>query len=152
MSIDDARKAIDLITENEDADFVGPIAHELISDAQTMLGITFPPSFILFLEELGCGDVGGLEFYGIVSDDLTVSGEPNAIWLTLEERKSGLPHSHVIVSSTGDGSYFSIDTSERDKKGESPVMIVGPTGNLTRQSDSFGAFLLNEIRLQTHNQ
>lgn len=151
MSLASMRGALDLIAAYDSSDFVGPIPEELIADAQSMLGIRFLPSYVLFLKELGCGDVGGVEFYGIVGDDLNVPGVPNAIWLTLEERKTGLPKSHIVVSGVGDGSFYAIDTSQGDENGESPVLIVGPGLDVQPSSDSFGAFMLDELQSVLHD-
>jgi hypothetical protein len=101
-----------------------------------------------FLEELGCGDIAGEEFFGIIGDDFVNSSVPNGVWVTLTERDSGLPPSLVVVA-VGDGSLFVLDTSRRDSDGESPVLLWRPgqqdTDALERVTGDFGEFFKRSI-------
>lgn len=152
MSAADLRKAFDLIEHHRDqADFDGQKPEELILLAESALGIKFPPTYRTFLSKYGCGDIAGQEFYGIIKADFVNSSVPDAIWLTLDERKSsGLPEDFVIVYATGDGVYYSLDCSRRNDAGECPVVAWVPGASKKGDSleyiaEDYGRFLLETI-------
>lgn len=145
MSIEDVRRCISLM-EGHEVDFDGPKDIDLIAKAEQALGLVFPPSYKLFLSKLGCGDVNGLEFYGIVDEEFVDSGIPDGIWLTLTERKGGLPDNFVIVYALDDGSYLALDVSETDRNNENPVIQYWSTGETVRFDRDFGSFFLSEVQ------
>jgi antitoxin YobK len=149
MSMEHLKEAYLLIERHRDlADFSGPKPEEMISYAEQVLGLSFPSTYRHFLNRLGCGDMNGIEFYGIVHANFEESAVPDAIWLTLDERRvSNFPSSLIIISSTGDGSYYAIDTSQSSGPNENPVVMCGPAGqNPTIVAHDFGEYFLNEIR------
>lgn len=142
-------RAIRLIQENESqADFVGPRDEDIVSRAEQAIGGMFPPTYRVFLKELGCGSFAGDEFYGVINDNFTNSSVPNGIWLTLDERSRGNVRSnHIIVAETGDGGYYVLDNSTKDSNGEHPVVAWYPgmsqlSTSVQRVADTFGSFLL----------
>ncbi|MFL9844156.1 SMI1/KNR4 family protein [Flavobacterium rhizosphaerae] len=145
MKID---KAFEIIENNiEEAFFTGKINRETINTASSLLGVTFPDSYSRFLEKYGCGDIYGVEIYGIVSDDnVEGRGIPSVVWLTKELRKDGVEYKFIPVSDTGDGGYYVLDTS-KISDGECPVVIVEPgsTGWYEDAYENFGAFLLDSL-------
>ena len=151
MSMNDLHKAFSIIEANEaNADFEGPKPKDLIDEAENALGLAFPPTFKEFLLRLGCGDIGGEEFYGVINSNFESSSVPDAIWLTLNERKvSNLPASLIIISPCGDGSFYAIDTENTDSASENPVILWTP-GGVKQDSPiiaaDFGQFILNTIR------
>ena len=152
MAMKDMDAALQLVARNDrQADFVGKRSTEMVADAESALGVRFPPTYRKFLTELGAGDIAGEEFYGVTTNTFVSSSVPNGIWLTLEERKGGLPSPLVIVYATGDGTWFALDTSEVDSQGESPVVSWTPGSSmsnrrLVRVADDFGQFFLHTIR------
>ena len=116
--------------------------------AQKRLGVRFPPSYRQFLLELGCGNVSGFEVYGLVDDDFTNSSVPDAIWLTLEERRTnGLDPRFIVIGALGDGTFDCLDTVHLDGSGEAPVVQVSAEGeNPVRLADSFGEYFLAEVQ------
>lgn len=150
MSMQDLCEGLDLVNQHsEQADFEGAKGPNLIVAAEQALGVVFPPTYRRFLQELGCGDIAGEEFFGVIGDDFVESSVPNGIWLTLMERKSGLPHSLVVVAATGDGAMFALNTSTRDAGGECPVVVwragQNSNENLERVAEDFGAFFRRRI-------
>lgn len=145
----DIQRAFKLIEQNiDDADFAGPIALEKISSAEEILGVKFPKSYCLFLQKYGAGDIAGIELYGIIKDP-AIDGYmvPNGIWLTQQLRKEvTLPKDLVVVSATGYGSYYVIDTSIKDTNFESPVYLWDVGNQREKTSDSFGNFLLTLLK------
>jgi hypothetical protein len=123
----------------------------VIQVAESALGLSFPPTYRRFLKERGCGDLAGAEFYGLVDEDFENSSIPDGIWLTMRQRRSSnLPRSLILVSETGNGGYYAIDTRRRDSRGESPVIVwfpglsnvEGPVGEV---AEDFGAFMFQRL-------
>jgi len=153
MSRADLDEALRLIADNADAaDFEGNKPESLILSAEEALGLDFPPSYREFLGHLGCGDIAGAEFYGIITDPIADEGVPNTVWLTLDERASaGLPRELILVADTGDGGYYALDTSQRSSAGECPIVLLDPhsegdKNGRTLVAEDFGAFLLGQVR------
>ncbi|WP_430909121.1 SMI1/KNR4 family protein [Maribacter sp. 2-571] len=145
MSIENA---LQIIEENiDDADFCGPVAPDKITSAEEILGVKFPKSYSLFLKKYGAGDIAGIELFGIIKDPTTDGPMvPNGIWLTLNLREeSALPKEFIVVSETGYGPYYVIDTSFKDDNFESPVYIWDTDNQKEKISDSFGKFLYSLI-------
>ena len=65
---------------------MGPRPEELVAAAERALGLEFPPGYREFVLDLGAGDVGGEEFFGVVDDGFEDSAIPDGVWLTLRER------------------------------------------------------------------
>jgi hypothetical protein len=148
MSMNDLEQAFHLIEDNAGGDFEGPKPDHLIENAEATLGLSFPPTYREFLRRLGAGDIAGAEFYGVIKDDFIHSSVPDAIWLTLDERKnSNLPESLIIVADTGYGHYYAIDVSKKTATEESPIVEWSPGDNSSQVvADDFGAFLLQRLR------
>lgn len=143
--------AIQIIENNLDnSDFFGPIDSDLIKIAEKMIDVEFPLSYIRFLEKFGAGDIAGIEIYGIIRDPrIDKQMVPNGIWLTAQLRKdSSLPKELIVVSETGYGPYYVIDTSQKNINGEAPVLIWGFGKEMEKVSDSFGEFLF-ELLLES---
>ncbi len=143
---------IELIRTHEElAHFVGPKSDDLVQAGETALGLQFPPTYRDFLLKLGCGDIAGEEFFGIVTEQFTDGVVPNGIWLTLKVRKdTDLPIELIIVSDTGDGGYYVIDTSIRNEDEESPVLEWWPGLDIPRSkipvvASDFGEFFLRQV-------
>lgn len=149
MSEIDLQKAFDLIFENmEIADFEGEKDDTLIELAEKALGLPFPPTYKRFIKKYGCGDIAGQEYYGIIDDNFHDSAIPNAVWLTLEERKSGFPVNLIIIYAAGDGAYYALDAEQKTTSGEYPVVSWTPglsTSSAEVASD-FGEFLLKSLQ------
>lgn len=149
MSIDNVRKAISIINQHlDDADFEGAKEESLIALAEKTLDIEFPDSYRFFLKNLGCGDIAGQEFYGIIKADFINSSIPDAIWLTIKERQeSNLPENYVVISATGDGDYVVLDCSN---DGQNKVLLWTPGIKVQQTAfkpyyDDFGNFFYDQI-------
>lgn len=149
MGISSVKETIKLINKHSDFDhFIGKINSDWIRKAEETLKLKFPEDYRYFLENLGCGNIFGEEFFGIINDDFIYSGIPDAIWLTLTERQdSGLPEYLVIVYFGGDGDYYAIDCRNPDK---APIVYWEPGASqpdqeLHKIADSFGLFFKETI-------
>lgn len=149
MGLDDLRHGLGLVAENaEEADFVGSQPMELVERAERALSLRFPPSYREFLHELGAGDIGGEEFFGVVGADFEASGVPDGIWLTLREREdSGLPDNLIVVYSVGDGTLYALDTAQAGGDGEAPVVAWVPGTAETHETVAadFGTFFREKV-------
>lgn len=149
MSMKDLEEAFELVEHNDDqADFDGPKSDNLLKKAEQTLGLPFPATYRTFLSRLGCGDIAGAEFYGVIKDDFENSAPPDAIWLTLRQRQIGqVPSSLIIVGSSGNGGYYGLDSSVSTSGGEHPVVEwwPGPKQQSTVAKD-FGEFFLRSVR------
>ncbi|MBU3759175.1 MAG: SMI1/KNR4 family protein [Candidatus Omnitrophica bacterium] len=153
MPMESLSLALDLISKHPDeCDFEGPKTEELVSQAEHALGLKFPPTYRAFLKKLGCGDVAGEEFYGIVDENFEESGIPDAVWFTLEERKrGGLAASLVIIAALGDGELLALDTAPAAQGGEGSVILLPegysrPGAALEVIAEDFGEFFFRTVR------
>jgi hypothetical protein len=148
MSIEKFRRARALIANAGGGDFEGPKPEALVAKGEAALGVRFPPSYRQFLLELGCGNVAGFEVYGLVDEDFTHSAVPDAIWLTLEERRlNGLDPRFIVIGALGDGTFDCLDTAHLDATGEAPVVQVSAEGDFpVKLADSFGEYFLAEVQ------
>jgi hypothetical protein len=148
MSMQNYEAAKELIEQSGGGDFEGPKPELLVSKAEAALGVKFPPSYRRFLLDMGCGDINGVEVFGLINDNFEKSTLPNGIWLTLAERGTiGLSPAYVIVGDGGDGTYYALDTRKADAAGENPVVRLSVDGKQSEQvAESFGSYFLNAIR------
>lgn len=151
MSMTDLSKAFSLIEQHQDlADFDGPKPDELISKAENALGLPFPPTYKSFLKKYGCGSIAGKEFYGVIHSDFEASGIPDAIWLTLNQRRLyQLPVGIVLIYSTGDGLYYALNSCQVNSDGEYSIVEWNPGASkkneIEKIYDDYGVFLYSQI-------
>lgn len=150
MGMKDLEEALRLIEENEElADFVGPRDAALVDKAERTLGVRFPPSYRRFLLELGAGNFGAFEVYGVIDEDWDESSVPDGIWYTMNERQeSDLPDHLLVIASAGDGPLYCLRLG--DEK-EPPVIFYSAGLDEDEQereiaAENFGAFLLEGVR------
>lgn len=147
MSLEKYRRARDLIAKAGGGDFAGAKPESLVARAEAALGLRFPPSYRQFLLDLGAGDVGGFEVYGVIDEDFGDARVPDAIALTLEARRSGLEPRYVMIGTLGDGSHDCLDTGHPDVTGEAPVVqLSSEYEDPVTLADSFGEYFLTEAQ------
>lgn len=145
MSLGKYRIAQSLILE-AGGDFEGPKPEGLIAASEQALGVKYPPSYRQFLLDMGCGDLNGLEIYGVVDANFEESSVPDGIWLTLQERRAGLDPAYILIGEGGDGSYVAIDTRIVDAEAEHPVVRISNVGQLREWvAPNFGTYLLGAV-------
>lgn len=140
--------ALEVIEQRPDLnEFIGAREEEVVAAAERALNLKFPPLYRRFLRELGCGNFGSSEIYGVCTSNFENSSVPDGIWLTLEERRSAnLPLHYVILAALGDGPYAVLDTRFSYEPDQCPVKAW-----LGREMDmiasDFGEFLLQQVTL-----
>jgi hypothetical protein len=132
----------------------GRVNTETIKAAESLLKITFPRSYRLFLSELGASYGGqGFEIFGLAEEQLASpsSTEPpewsSVVQETLSARKTSrghIPSSYIRIASDGMDCSFYLDTSLEDQEGECPVIAIGPGRDNERCAKSFLAFVAGE--------
>ena len=151
MGMAELERGLAAVVDSDLAFFAGHREASLVVSAERALELSFPPTYRRFVSELGAGNVGSREFYGVTTDNFTDASVPNGIWLTLDERERfDLPKHLVIVGDTGMGGYYALDTSQRDCSDESPVVIwaLGRSqegDTLEVIGHDFGSFFLEAI-------
>ena len=145
MSLEKSRKIIEEYIN--DADFCGSIEPMKIERAEEILGTKFPSSYKEFLTLYGCGDLFGVEIFGIIKDpDIDGKSVPNGIWLTLDERSNGMNKHLIVISETGDGAYYVLNTEQRNELNECPVCIWYRDGELEFFAPTFDDFLSETLQ------
>lgn len=148
MTIAEVERAIAVIDSRPElAAFVGPRAEIVALAAERRLGLRLPPTYRRFLLELGAGNFGGSEIYGIIDVDFERSSVPDAVWATLLAREqNGLPADLVVIGIAGtrvtclrvlpkgqEGPVLSIEASQGLEAGTRPAAA------------DFGAYLLSVV-------
>jgi hypothetical protein len=146
MTWEKYRRARELVEKAGGGDFVGPRPESLVASAEAALGLRFPPSYRQFLLELGAGDIGGFEVYGVVNEEFGDARVPDAIALTLQARRSGLDPRYILIGTLGDGSHDCLDTAHPGAGGEVPVVqLSSEFEDPVTLADSFGEYFLIEV-------
>jgi hypothetical protein len=124
--------------------FHGGKSETAIRMAQEILQTPFPESYLSFLREFGCGQVAAHELYGLVDENCQAEGVPNVVWVTLEERRLGLPPTYVVIEAFGDGALFCLETSRLSDARECPVLnyIPGSAATPDHLAENFGKYFL----------
>lgn len=125
MGVREAEQFVALVHGHPDiSNELGGCDEEVIARAEEALGVTFPPSYRLFVRELGTCEIAGEAFSGVWvrdSDPGTIYG---SVRDTLDLRAtSGLPPALIAVRPDGMGGHFVLDTAAPDADGEAPVRV-----------------------------
>lgn len=146
MATDKFDKACQLITQSSSlANFHGGKSGDAVEKAQKMLQVKFPKSYISFLRIFGAGQIGFHELYGLVDENCLAAGIPNVVWVTLEERRLGLPSTYVVVEVPGDGVLYCLETSAMNDEHECALIACIPQSLAEphKIASSFGEFFLD---------
>lgn len=153
MSIEHYELAKSLAKEHSDViRYMGPASQRLILAAEEVLQLTFPPLYRRFLAEFRYLWCGGIEIYGITSENFIKATVPNAVWLTKEERSKGhLPAHLILIQFLDDGEYAALDTRFSYDPDQCPVIVCAPgvydlPNKPEKLADDFGQFLLDQVK------
>src|SRR5574341_1499567 len=132
--------------------FSGPKSTSSIVAAMERLKMSFPPTYMRFLNEYGAGGIGSFEIYGLADDNLDYVGIPNVIWYTEKARKEWkLPPYLIPIYDLGDGEVFCLDVHLINRENEeAPVIAYIPGFDLRDEipnivANDFGAFFLSLV-------
>jgi SMI1-KNR4 cell-wall len=122
----------------------GPAAPEIVSQAESDLGVVFPGAYREFLMAFGSLVGRGFEIYGLPPQH----NEASRTWQSVVEVNKRLRKMHqagtdkpgfIAVSDDGMGVYFYLDTNAAP---ETPIWAIGP-GVEKRIAASIGDFFNN---------
>ena len=116
-----------------------------IREAEEILNIKLPESYLWFLRNYGSGGMEDFDYFGIECerDDVTMF---TVVYMTMEYRKKGLNNALVVIEHNGD--YVTcLDTSKRNSEGENPVVTWSwlDSGKIISKSDSFANYFFEKI-------
>lgn len=136
----DFEKAVTILRElvSDDAGFDGGVPASTILDAEQRLGLPFPAELKAFYTQFGGGGVGGIDIASLAYP------EDNVVGVTMEGREAGLHEKLLVLESTGDGGFYTLDLRSDD---EQPVRVWAPgasysVDDLEPVAENFGEFLL----------
>lgn len=129
-----SERLIELVRRNEDiSSHADGCDVEMIAGAESDLGIKFPPSYRLLVEELGTWDIAGEEFLGVYQSPAMGQELLGSVSETLDARdRYGMPPEPIAVMFDGMGNLIVLDSSQGDRDGEYPVLVWNP-GAVVRQ-------------------
>lgn len=101
-------KLISRIEQLQGLRFTGGVSSEDISDAETLLNLTFAEDYKLYLSKFGQIEAEGIELSGLSNKRLT-----SVVVLTQDERKMlSIPPKHYVLENIGiDGLIYSQDAT-----------------------------------------
>jgi hypothetical protein len=100
-----------------------------------------------FVKRYGAGNFGAQEIYGVIGEDFENSSVPDAIWVTLSERKEfNLPQNLLVISDTGMGEWYCLDFNQCNIEGEPLVIVYDYEQECEVVSNDFGDFLLSRVK------
>lgn len=101
-------KLISHIEQLQGLRFTGGVSAEDISDAETLLNLTFAEDYKLYLSKFGQVEADGIELSGLSNKRLT-----SVVVLTQNERKMlSIPPKHYVIENVGiDGLIYSQDST-----------------------------------------
>ncbi|MFI5346692.1 MAG: SMI1/KNR4 family protein [Elusimicrobiota bacterium] len=144
MSNPDYDAALEEIDENPElAHFIGAMPPASVAAAERALGVALPQSYRDFLLRFGAGNFGSFAVFGIPDPELATPRVPNAVWYTLQERKSGLPPALVAVGTDFEGTLFCLDT-EAAAAGDAP-MVNWKAGKITPFDLTFSQYFRDGV-------
>ncbi|WP_027946949.1 SMI1/KNR4 family protein [Amycolatopsis taiwanensis] len=146
--IDSVRELVELIRSNPgECNFTGGLSEKDIARAEAALAATFPPSYRLFISELGSCEAGGVEIMGVYRTPTGGDRLYGTVSETLDAREDNrFPLSLLVIEYDGMGGIICLDSSEQNEDGEYPVVVWDPDaesrGGPERLDDDFGTYAL----------
>lgn len=116
---------------------------EWIEDAQSRLGVHFPPSYVWWLKSYRGGEIDGDEIFSVYNPDYANIPGGDVVYINEQERREGIFSSHQLViqhNDFGEDYFFALD--EPDVGGECPVYVAP---YYEKYADSFIQFLEKKI-------
>ncbi|HEY4458635.1 MAG TPA: SMI1/KNR4 family protein [Pseudonocardiaceae bacterium] len=151
--VDSVRELVELVRNNpDDCDFTGGLGEEDIARAEAELAATFPPSYRLFIAELGSCRCGSVEIMGVNRTPTGGDRLRGTVSATLDTRDDDrFPRDLLVIEYDGMGGIVSLDASTRDENGEYPVVVWDPgadaRGGPERLADDFGTYALSHCQV-----
>lgn len=126
-----------------------PATENEIKEFSTKLNVQLPTDYIRFLKEFGSLSFKSLDIAGVLSGPGFSEFEnySNAQWLTLSERRdNGLPEKYIILSDSGMGEWYVLDTITGRIELIDDVDFQLVPGEPEESYDSFSDFLYKKVK------
>ena len=152
MSVEHYREAMALLeAQGRGLRVRFPAEDASIEKVEAGLAVTLPDDYKQMLRDVGILMARGFEVDGIGRNGLDPSAPDNILGSVVKERAQGrISDTMVAIMSSGYGPVFVLDCADTARTGEAPVLLVPLEGHrspdVERVADSFGAFLLGEVR------
>ena len=132
----------------EQASFEGPRPKILVRAAEKALGLALPPTYRRFVGELGAGNLGCAEIYGVIDADFERSSVPDAIWATLRAREHDCLPADLVIVGDEDGELACLQVRAGAEEG--PVLRLYAGEDEERRGSEvvapdFGTYLLSRV-------
>lgn len=151
MPTPDFIAAVEEIDEHPDlAHFAGPMPPESVAAAEKTLGVTFPASYKDFLLRFGAGNYGSFEVFGLPDTECATPRVPNAVWYTLQERKSGLPPALVTIGADDEETVYCLDTAAT--AGNDAPVVSWNAGKTLPLSPSFSSYFRDAVEIEAEEE
>lgn len=122
-----------------------PVSFQNIEKSEILLGVQFPKSYILFLENFGTIEIDGRCFAGLKPEQVDVTGDVVSYTKYLREAE-GLPDQYIALDFQDGDAMLCIDTSRLNELQEAPLVLVDPvTKESSLVSDTFMDFLIEYL-------
>ena len=151
MPTPDFLAAIEEMDENPSlCKFSGPMPAASVAAAEKALGVTFPASYRDFLLRFGAGNFGSFDVFGLTDPEFAAPHVPNAVWYTLQERKSGLPPALVALATDFMGTLVCLDTGSLS--GDEAPVVSWKEGKITPLAATFSLFLRDGVEGESEEE
>jgi hypothetical protein len=151
--VDAVRALVGLIRTNPgECDVTGGLSEPDIARAEAELGASFPPSYRLFIAEVGSCRCGGVEIEGVNRTPTGGDRLRGTVSETIDTRADErFPRDLLVIEYDGMGGIVSLDAARPDENGEYPVVVWDPgaeaRGGPERLADDFGSYALRHCRV-----
>jgi hypothetical protein len=116
-----------------------------IKKAQNRLNVSFPPSYIWWLQNYGGGEVLGEEIVSVYEIDFDTVVGGDIVYINELNRKNNLSDSkQLVIQETDRGEVFYFDLEQMKSNGEYPV-YRSLSGEQTKYAEDFLGFLKSRI-------
>jgi antitoxin YobK len=146
---DQTRRAIEQSNITDFANFGEGRDEHWIVDAESMLGIAFPPSYRWWLRMYGGGEVNGCEIYSVY-DVPMFAGDGDVARIHRANVAKGAASDQLVVCKPDGHEVFYLLLSQRDSDGEAPVISFDRINDVhALYASNFAGFLIRFIREQS---
>jgi SMI1-KNR4 cell-wall len=157
MSRIEYHTAINLLTNSSiKIDEPEPIPSNVVELLEARLNTKLPHSYKQMIVDFGSLSFGSKDIYGIIRLGMDVASAPNVVFATEDSRsRSEITDKMIEIMPSGYGTNFVLDCGQLDQRGEAPVYEINELGykhGMKKVADSFGEFLLNEVRMTLANR
>ncbi len=106
--------------------------------------------------DLGSLSFGSKDIYGLTRLGMDIASVPNVVFATEDSRSRGeITNKMIEIMPSGYGPNYVLDCGQLDQRGEAPVYEINELGykhGMKKVADSFGEFLLSEVKMMLANR